>query len=167
MATNSVRGRRKAKKLTLEGLSERTGISTTYLSRLESGKRRLNNETASQIAAALGCEVFELFQITDNLDVNNSIDDNLSPHSNVRSVAVVSVPIVNWVQAGQFSDGNIDLSGAEKTYPYASNKTGLFALEVAGDSMKQEADDGDLIVIDPGDRDLVDGKFKCLCWSKI
>jgi transcriptional regulator with XRE-family HTH domain len=51
---NRIREWRKAKGLTLEQLSEMTSISTSFLSRMESGKRRVSLDYAKAIASALG-----------------------------------------------------------------------------------------------------------------
>ncbi len=53
---------RKSIGLTLEGLSEITGISISYLSRLESGSRRLNTDLISRLSKAFGCDPAELLQ---------------------------------------------------------------------------------------------------------
>lgn len=53
--------RRKAKGLTLDQLSERSGLSVSMLSLLERGKRDYSEETLFGLAEALGCEVGELF----------------------------------------------------------------------------------------------------------
>ncbi len=46
--------------LTLEGLSEATKMSPSYLSRLESGSRRLNEDIISRLSQALNCTPAEL-----------------------------------------------------------------------------------------------------------
>jgi transcriptional regulator with XRE-family HTH domain len=51
---------RKSTGLTLESLAEITGISISYLSRLESGSRRLNTDLISRLSKAFGCDPAEL-----------------------------------------------------------------------------------------------------------
>ncbi|MDR1267222.1 MAG: helix-turn-helix transcriptional regulator [Holosporales bacterium] len=51
---------RKRAGLTLEILSELTGISVSYLSRLESGSRRLNTDLIRRLSGAFGCDPAEL-----------------------------------------------------------------------------------------------------------
>lgn len=55
---------------TLETLSEVTSISISYLSRLESGSRRLNTDLIKRLSRAFRCSISELLQET-------SHDDNL------------------------------------------------------------------------------------------
>lgn len=54
---NLIRQQRKSRSVTLEELAEKTGISTSHLSRIETGERGLDLENAVKIARALGCEV--------------------------------------------------------------------------------------------------------------
>lgn len=57
---SKIRNLRKRKGLTLEDLSGITGISVSYLSRIEAKSRRLNSDTLGRISAALGCHAAEL-----------------------------------------------------------------------------------------------------------
>lgn len=53
---------RKKNGYTLEALSEITSISISYLSRLESGSRRLNTDLIKRLSHAFGCDPAELLQ---------------------------------------------------------------------------------------------------------
>lgn len=53
---------RKRSGYTLEALSEITSISISYLSRLESGSRRLNTDLIRRLSHAFGCDPAELLQ---------------------------------------------------------------------------------------------------------
>ncbi|GHU12465.1 hypothetical protein FACS189449_06160 [Alphaproteobacteria bacterium] len=53
---------RKRSGYTLETLAEITSISISYLSRLESGSRRLNTDLIRRLSHAFGCEPAELLQ---------------------------------------------------------------------------------------------------------
>lgn len=55
---------RKRAGLTLENLSQIAGISVSYLSRLESGARRLNTDLIRRLSNAFGCDPAELLQDT-------------------------------------------------------------------------------------------------------
>lgn len=55
-----VRRRRKAQKLTLEGLAEKADLSVHYLSTLETGKRDPSVSTVSKLAKGLGIPAGEL-----------------------------------------------------------------------------------------------------------
>jgi len=51
---------RKKSGFTLDGLSQATAISVSYLSRLEAGSRRLNTDLIRRLAKALNCDPAEL-----------------------------------------------------------------------------------------------------------
>lgn len=55
---------RKKNGYTLEALSKVTSISISYLSRLESGSRRLNTDLIRRLSSAFGCDPSELLQDT-------------------------------------------------------------------------------------------------------
>ena len=56
-----IRDRRKALKMTLQQMSNRTGVSLGYLSQLELGKNSASIETLYRICLALGMNMAELF----------------------------------------------------------------------------------------------------------
>jgi len=57
-----IRERRKAQKLTLQQLSQRTGVSLGYLSQIELGKNSASIDTLYRISLALGMRMADLFQ---------------------------------------------------------------------------------------------------------
>lgn len=58
--TNRIRQVRKSKHVTLEELTDGTGISTSFLSRIEGGGRGLSLENAVKIARFLECDVHDI-----------------------------------------------------------------------------------------------------------
>jgi transcriptional regulator with XRE-family HTH domain len=58
--TNRIREIRKAKKLTLADVSERTGVSIAYLSDIERGNRNGSEATRQRIAGVLNVSVDDL-----------------------------------------------------------------------------------------------------------
>lgn len=61
-----MRDLRLARGFTLEELAELTGLSPSYLSRLESGSRRLNADILQKLSNILGCNPGELLPYTPN-----------------------------------------------------------------------------------------------------
>jgi transcriptional regulator with XRE-family HTH domain len=57
-----IRERRKSLKLTLQQMSQRTGVSLGYLSQIELGKNSASIETLYRISLALGMRMADLFQ---------------------------------------------------------------------------------------------------------
>ena len=71
------------------------------------------------------------------------------------------VPLISWVQAGDFVDPQAQTTpGYAETWveTSATNSGNAFALVVSGDSMEPEFRDGDIITVDP-DRAPVSGNF--------
>jgi CheY-like chemotaxis protein len=58
---NVIRDKRKSQKLTLQQMSERTGVSLGYLSQIELGKNSASIETLYRICLALGIKMSDLF----------------------------------------------------------------------------------------------------------
>jgi len=58
---NIIRDKRKTLKLTLQQMSDRTGVSLGYLSQIELGKNSASIETLYRICLALGMKMSELF----------------------------------------------------------------------------------------------------------
>jgi len=88
---------RRTRGLTLEGLSELTGISPSYLSRLEGGARRLNTDLLERLSAVLGCQPGELLNTSltpRNLRVahNGSSEVATEPSLRVESSVDSSMP---------------------------------------------------------------------------
>jgi transcriptional regulator with XRE-family HTH domain len=67
---------RKRNGYTLEALSEITGISISYLSRLESGSRRLNTDLIRRLSHAFSCEAAELLQEVSHENIVTPVDFN-------------------------------------------------------------------------------------------
>lgn len=59
-AMNNIRVLRKQREMTLEALAERTGISTSHLSRMESGARGISMENAMVLASAFGVQLKDI-----------------------------------------------------------------------------------------------------------
>lgn len=57
-AENYIRQWRTLRRMTLEDMQDRTGIDHGLLSKLESGKRRLNSDHIGALASALGIEPY-------------------------------------------------------------------------------------------------------------
>jgi transcriptional regulator with XRE-family HTH domain len=139
MANNKVKMRRKARRITLEQLSELSGYSVSYLSRIESGKRQLNEESAAAIAAALKCSPAQLMGNGVNLIAKNVIDLTVSLESKVY--------LLGDIQAGapvNIHSGPADLDDFV-TLPNA-DRLPRFALRVVGDSMNLVARNGDIVI---------------------
>ena len=165
--TQPLRAIRLSRGHTLEELSEITKMSPSYLSRLESGTRRLNADTIKKLANALQCNPNDLLSTQDKwnpgiqsffLNPNNfnvaegKINKNPSnPFANDR-IALYS---------SDTQDGSIDLNNCSQSIPCPPELGGVhgaFAYTVCNDSMSPKYRKGDIVYIHPG-KPLVPGSY--------
>ncbi|WP_430244981.1 XRE family transcriptional regulator [Neorhizobium sp. DAR64861/K0K2] len=127
---NRVREIRKDKSLTIEELAEATGLSVSYVGRLENGERNLSVKNMNLFADALGVEPQELLS-----------------SSRAKSSNVVSV--MGRIGAGAEIMPEEEQIPPEGLYeietPFPIPEDAL-AFEVHGESMWPRYDDGDIII---------------------
>lgn len=127
---NRVREIRKDKSLTIEELAEATGLSVSYVGRLENGERNLSVKNMNLFADALGVEPQELLSA-----------------SRTKSTNVVSV--MGRIGAGAEIMPEEEQIPPEGLYeietPFPIPEDAL-AFEVHGESMWPRYDDGDIII---------------------
>lgn len=158
---NRIREVRKSKHMTLEELSDLSGISTSYLSRIESGSRELSLENAVRIARELQCEVHDLTSEFSAEDVEAASRLSLSSPGRSSGGDIPNLTI----HAGMGSGGLEAIEGAESgfvpadytngywTFPEPirerfSNISKTHALPVIGDSMAPTLIDGSIVFVD-------------------
>ncbi len=176
---NQIKALRRAKGLTIEDLSDRTGLSVSYLSRLENFRRRLNTGAMEKISAALGVPVTELLAEKPAGDrgaeianwpavIANAPDEAKQLWSDIKNlkrevselaaeVRTTYVPLISWVAAGQFSDAATveQIETAKRIAVDGLGPGDWIALEVLGESMNRVSPDGSIIIVNRADRDLV------------
>ena len=119
---------RKLRGKSLQALADATGTSKGYVSELETGKRRYNQDLVEKFAAAL--------------DVDPAALIGLGPEE--RS----GPPMIGYVGAGgegHFEDA-FELGGSFETIDLSDRTEGRIALEVRGDSMAPVARDKDIAI---------------------
>ena len=152
--------------MTLDQLAEATEISTSHLSRMESGGRGGSLESFVKIARALRVPVVEL---TDEYSEDEVLDRvrNLSRTDNTRSNSetgeplpvmpptrmLLDVPVYGTVAASGLGNGAFRLSSDIVEWaarpPALMGVPDLYALEVKGDSMFPKYEPGDIIYVHP------------------
>lgn len=156
---NQIRKTRKGKDITLEQVSEETGISTSYLSRIEAGTRGLSLENAVKIARALGVEPEE---ITDEFEVEDlerakgmpigpakkrGDIPNFTIHAGMGPGGALSVLANDSGEVySDFSDGFWSFPDAVKAG--WRNMAKIYAMPVTGDSMEPTLPGGSFAFID-------------------
>lgn len=155
-------------------------ISTVTLSRYENGKRDASAMLVKEMSKAYGVSLHWLLtgegsmleskptrKETTRIDnshsslgfKDNTEPSNVSAHYNPRPV--MRVPLISWVQAGNWADSNCQTTpGYAEEYidSSATNSENAFALTIKGDSMEPEFREGDIITVDP-DRQVENGSY--------
>lgn len=156
---NRIREIRKSRHVTLDELSEQTGVATSHLSRIETGDRGLTLEHAVRIARALGCEVMDLTDEFSGEDIEQSgkvaltrsrpIGDiqNLTIHAGMGNGGLQQV---EGADSGfvpeQFVDGH--WSFPDRVRERFSHIRETHAIPVVGDSMFPTLTDGSVVFVD-------------------
>ncbi|MGF6153993.1 LexA family protein [Pseudomonas fluorescens] len=142
----AIRDARKAKGMTLEELAHQVGTDSGNLSRLERGIQGASQDLLIKILDALG------------LPLSSALAAG-SMRSNVENAHVLpsSVPVISWVQAGQWTEVMSSFTAADAedwvACPVAHGPR-TFVLRVRGESMfnphaRRSFREGDLIYVDP------------------
>ena len=131
---NQITAVRKRAGLKIEELAEKTGLSTTYISRMERGERNVSLKNLQKMAEALGVAASEL----------------------IEQKPVADVPILSWVSAGMMARDDVqqDVIG-EIRMSDLDPRGDWVALRVEGDSMDRITPPGSLILVDLTDKALV------------
>ncbi|MGP1255225.1 MAG: LexA family protein [Kiloniellales bacterium] len=88
----------------------------------------------------------------------------LTGESNPKELAdtqtqIHHAPIISWVEAGQWTAADTLPPGSGEGVIVSHTRSTIFALRVRGNSMDRIAPEGSVIIIDYGDRDLIDGRY--------
>lgn len=159
---NQIRKLRKEKQITLEDLAELSGISTTHLSRMETGSRGLSLENVIKVARALQVEPT---QVTDEFNEHDleraaempSHQSSRAPAGDVQNLTIQSgaggggLESVEYQQNGDLIDPA--MSDGFWSFPESikagwPNLAQIKALPVVGDSMEPTLTKGSTVFID-------------------
>jgi len=107
------------------------------------GYRNLGEKAARKIESKLGLQPLWF----DRKLGDNFASDNLSPSVGLRG----SVPLISWVQAGNWEDviDNLAVGEGERVETTYRAKSHTYALKVRGDSMEPKFPDGCIIIVEP------------------
>jgi transcriptional regulator with XRE-family HTH domain len=154
--TQPLRTIRLSRGYTLEELSEITKMSPSYISRLESGTRRLNADSIKKLAGALLCNPNDLLssqnkwsEVKGFFEASNTyniIDGKLAKNPEPLSDSIVLYNSTN-------SDGIIDFSNTNQMVSCPSELAGTpgaFAYMVNDNSMTPKYHNGAIVHVHPG-----------------
>lgn len=137
---NRIREFRNKKGLSVQQLADLIGVAQgSTISKLETGRQPVKLDHLESIAAALGVEPYELIYFGPE-----------QPEKARR------LPMIGMVSAGNWSEA---IQHADEYFISADGGPRSFALKVTGQSMNRVIPEGKIIVVDPDDLDLIDGKI--------
>ncbi|EPJ3809302.1 MULTISPECIES: LexA family protein [Serratia] len=132
---------RKERKLTQKQLGKLVGVSDVTVGYWEKDQNSPGGLSLTKLASFFG--VSENYLLTGKEELSNV---------STGSLGAMQVPIISWVQAGQWT-AECDASNLDGTTDYILttdlHSIGTFALNVKGKSMEPEFKEGDTIVVDP------------------
>ncbi|MBR8303711.1 helix-turn-helix domain-containing protein [Burkholderia dolosa] len=150
-----IRALRQAKGLTLQQVANEFWITRASVSEWESGRSWPDPSKLTQLAELLGTSVDYLLEGVEGTEIATNTVDN--SESNITEWPVGKLPLISWVQAGDWSEivDNFQPGDAEDwiACPFPSGRHG-FVLRVVGDSMFNPGGDlsfrdGDFISVNP------------------
>lgn len=134
--------------LTLGELADTTGFSASYLSRLESGNRRLNIDTIVKLSKSLECSPNDL--LSQNIDVPETTLTALRETESFEALVPknYTLPVYRVCE-----EGSLDFSTTTDRVPCSKEWAeipGAFAFEVKNDNMDPRYRSGDTLIVHPG-----------------
>ncbi len=160
--TQPLRDIRLSRGMTLEELAEVSQLSPSYISRLESGGRKLNSDTISRLTQALQCSAKDLVNET-NSWTKNSAFDSAQPSPSIAPT--YSAPPVTYAGGGPAmqpllvvhgplqANSSLDFTrpiGVIPCPPTLMGSPGAYAILVTDDSLKPHYNRGNCLLIKPG-----------------
>lgn len=158
---NRIREVRRAKDITLETLADETGISTSFLSRIEGGSRKASLENLIRISRALGTEPEELSDEFDIGDIEHAKALPLTKPKADETGDVANLNIRGGLGLGSVEgvdrneDGQIyaDHVAGFWSFPAAvkagwRNMPQVYSIPVEGDSMEPTLTSGSYVFVD-------------------
>lgn len=148
----TVRRLRKMRGISQEQLAEAISMDQGGLSRIENGRQGITDSQIVAMATVLGVHPSEIWAGVDTPEVRESQPAYHEPAMRPRPV-----PLLGWVQAGQWTDQNIEdchIEPSEFVYTSARVSSRAFALTVVGESMINPRGEpsfppGEKIIVEP------------------
>ena len=141
-----IRKFRKERCLSTTDLGRLSGISQSTISKIENGKRKIELETLSKIAKALGVS---LEQLTGE-SASSIIEDRLPGYRSIEPDNLFEVPVLGTIRAGQPIYAQENIEGymlVDRSIARVGPGEEVFYLRVTGDSMTPKYQPGDLVLI--------------------
>lgn len=127
------------RKITQQQLADHLGVGKATVSRYESGEIDLPVHRLTELALLLGVETSALLRLAET----GNLEDGPPLHG--------SVPLISWVQAGDWQDviDHLQPGQGERIETSYRAKAHTYALRVRGDSMEPKFPEGCIIIVEP------------------
>jgi repressor LexA len=133
-----LRKQREDRNLTLEEISDKTGIPASTISSWERGAALPKGKNLNKICGFYGLD-------PRTLKSNREIEG--SPR--VSETGLRKIPVVSWTTAGAAKDFQDLTTQIDEMVDSSTRDPNAFAIEVVGDSMEPEVFAGDRVVLEP------------------
>lgn len=144
---NRVRNARKAKGLSQIQLGDAIGVSQATISELEV-RPAASSKYLVDIAQALG--VNPVWLATGEGEMDSKPTELFDSELSIASINTRAVPLISWVQAGQFKEVFNDMSLNKEFFHCPTRcSPSTYALRVEGESMMDRFRPGQIIFVDP------------------
>ena len=144
---NRVRQARTAADIKQEDLARAIGVKQSTISELE---LRPKASSKHLIAIAKALKVDPLWLATGEGEMHGNSEQSFSGEISIAAVNTRSVPLISWVQAGNFKEVVTDMTIEKEQYqcPVPCSAS-TYALRVEGESMMDRFMPGQIIFVDP------------------
>ncbi len=162
-----IKEKRKKKFPKLDNFTEATGINKGTLSKLENGKlaKNVSPFLLKDIAKALNIDYKDLYKIAGYLEEVEIKEVTVKGNAIKLDHKIIELPVYGRASAGP---GYINLENQISTKRVIANgfSADSFIVEVTGDSMSYEINDGDWAVVDPQQRDYIENKVYVVTYEE-
>jgi phage repressor protein C with HTH and peptisase S24 domain len=139
--------------MSASGLARRAGLDPTAFNKskrqsVDGRERWPSTESIAKVLDATGSTIGQFMEFL-RPDGSRAVEAGDAP------VPSSAIPLLGFAQAGAggfFDDGGFPAGQGWDVvdFPAAGTKTGLYALEIQGDSMQPLYRDGDVLIVEPG-----------------
>lgn len=145
---NRLKAARKHAGISQEELALRIGVSQSLITKIERGLQGTTTLTV-KIALACGVSVVWLDDGTGEM-LENKLMQEYTNYETVKTGKLINqVPLISWVEAGNFNECVEDLRDCEMISTDAKTTLRTFALRIFGDSMQPLFQPGMILIVEP------------------
>lgn len=104
----TLRSLRKSKGYTLADVAALTGLSPSYVSRLEAGDRRYNSDVLAKLSAVLGCSEYDLLKKSDDATMPVVKETTYVPQKDLPVYKMIAGSVIPGGKASDYPIGDFE-----------------------------------------------------------